>query len=257
MSELHKTFVKHKKLAHPPIFESVLHIRCDLHNLLPNSADSLSVLSQVLDEFEVKHTGQIWEARFSPEKAQAEKTLVGERFASDDGKHVVQVFPNGVAVSLLRPYPDWSVFSGYAINCWESLVDAAGAILNVERIGLRAINKIELPKGPGSIDSLFGEGSPQGLISHCTGKLQRQGFLFCESVRDIERDVQANITRTMQPPTIDSHGNPILLYDIDAFTFPKKEIGKEGIVREVEKLHEFRNEIFFSEMSKCALESFS
>ena len=65
-------------------------------------------------------------------------------FRSEDEKATIQVGDNLVAVSLFRPYTKWDEFRSRIQSAFEALretIDVEG----LERIGLRYINRIEIP----------------------------------------------------------------------------------------------------------------
>lgn len=65
-------------------------------------------------------------------------------FRSADGKDLVQLRRNGFAVNRLSPYSDWETFRDRAAEMWH-LFRARFEVEPVTRIGLRYLNRIELP----------------------------------------------------------------------------------------------------------------
>jgi len=68
------------------------------------------------------------------------------QFLSADGKALVQVGPNLLAVNHLKPYPGWDTFLPMIQEAYRAYIETAPPTA-IQRIGLRYINRIELP-GP-------------------------------------------------------------------------------------------------------------
>jgi len=68
------------------------------------------------------------------------------QFLREDGHALVQVGPNLLAVNHLKPYPGWEAFVPMVQQAYAAYVETAPPA-SIQRIGLRYINRIELP-GP-------------------------------------------------------------------------------------------------------------
>jgi len=75
----------------------------------------------------------------------SEKRTDGFRFTSEDGLTIVQVQKNRFSFHRLKPYLDWERFSKEGMELLECYCEHAKPI-SVERIGLRYLNRIELPQ---------------------------------------------------------------------------------------------------------------
>jgi len=76
------------------------------------------------------------------------------RFLSKDKKTIIQVGQNTLSINRLQPYVNWSEFSSliqYAFNILSRKV-----VLNsIQRVGLRYINRIEIPQKSVILDDYF------------------------------------------------------------------------------------------------------
>jgi len=68
------------------------------------------------------------------------------QFLRQDGNVLVQVGPNLLAVNHLKPYPGWEAFVPMIQQAYRAYVETAPPTA-IQRIGLRYINRVELP-GP-------------------------------------------------------------------------------------------------------------
>lgn len=136
-----------REYANPPVVEAL----CEVH--FADSRWDDTVPGRFFDRvqglgFSEKEPVQRHEARIhlggaaGPTAAVREDTRM--RFRSVDRARVVQVEPELVVVNQLRPYPtfaDWSPTVVSVARTFAELVEAKG----VSRIGLRYINRIDLP----------------------------------------------------------------------------------------------------------------
>lgn len=77
-----------------------------------------------------------------PETSQKQN---GFRLISGDGLRVLQVGTEGFTFSHLQPYAGWTAFSNEAKDLW-SVYKASCAPQEVKRVGLRYINRIDVPE---------------------------------------------------------------------------------------------------------------
>ena len=137
-----------QKYPYPPITEAIAEFRT------ANAATpTLKTLRQVADEFsdELPNVEAAGEASgvFSVDaageaSASASAKQTGYTCRSHDGKLIGIVMQGSFAVSRLAPYGGWGDFSATAKNLWETydrIVKPAGVV----RVGLRYINKIDIP----------------------------------------------------------------------------------------------------------------
>lgn len=86
----------------------------------------------------------------TPAKAQIRKIEIA-RFFNDKKTTLIQVGPRTLSINQLKPYDTWSTFKShieYAFNELSQTIEVAG----LQRIGLRYINRIEIPKEQNKVD---------------------------------------------------------------------------------------------------------
>lgn len=73
---------------------------------------------------------------------------------AEDNKTFVQVGPRLLAVHSLKPYPTWARFKPKSVEAFKSLNEAV-EIAGLDRIGLRYMNRIEIPGSPVRVEDYF------------------------------------------------------------------------------------------------------
>jgi len=73
------------------------------------------------------------------------------QFLREDGKALVQVGPDLLVINHLKPYAGWELFKADIAYCLATYFDTIMPI-GVRRIGLRYINRIEIPSASIQID---------------------------------------------------------------------------------------------------------
>jgi uncharacterized protein (TIGR04255 family) len=69
---------------------------------------------------------------------------VGHRRASNDATEIILFMPDTLIVSQLAPYPGWESFFSRFVRDWK-LWKREIAFLKINRLGVRYINRIDLP----------------------------------------------------------------------------------------------------------------
>jgi uncharacterized protein (TIGR04255 family) len=146
-----------RKYVNDPIAEAVCEFR-----LLPDSPWDLATPGllyeslkdrfphreqEVIPRIEMKAT----EARIEPQIQVIEQI----RFVTEDKKSFVRIAPRVLAVHRLRPYESWEGFRpdvALLLSTLRQHVDVSG----FERVGLRYINRIEIPEETVDLDKYFG-----------------------------------------------------------------------------------------------------
>lgn len=139
------------KYPNPPILEVI----CEIHFALPASLNQ-EALARMQPRWKLKYpkqqivTARSVELQFSVDKMQADSKEIGHKLVarSDDEKHLAQLGPSFLAVNRLRPYVGWEEeFRDTILARFEEVREEYGLSL-IQRIGLRYINKIDLPQSP-------------------------------------------------------------------------------------------------------------
>lgn len=135
-----------KRYRHPPIIEALCEFRFE-----PGSPWDLAIPGLVYEKvktgFPKRRQAKAFEVSVAASVEGVEQRVTTTeriQFLRDDEKALIQVDRNLVAVNHLKPYPGWQQFlpliqSGFL--AYKEVVRPKG----IQRIGLRYINRIEIP----------------------------------------------------------------------------------------------------------------
>ncbi|WP_279165294.1 TIGR04255 family protein [Thermus scotoductus] len=136
-----------KKYRNPPLVEAICEFR-----LTQNTHWDLMIpglfYEGVKNEFPHREQRSVQELQLiqGPQGIRQE-LRVSERalLFSPDRKLVIQLGPHILVVNALKPYPTWEGFKPRIEMAWKKLQEIMD-VQGLERIGLRYINRIELPQ---------------------------------------------------------------------------------------------------------------
>jgi uncharacterized protein (TIGR04255 family) len=142
-------------LKHAPIVEAMIDLRVDRADGLTLDG-LLSVHARIERDYPVQKTRRIASSRLdlsdaAQPVATADSRIDAYRFETRDGQRVLQAQMDGFTFSQLKPYEDWTTFRDEAKRLWRTYVAIAKPD-RVKRVGLRFINRIELPTPTGKLD---------------------------------------------------------------------------------------------------------
>lgn len=145
-----------KKYEKPPIIEVVCEFRLTSEATWDITIPGL-IYEKVNAEFPDKKARTIQEVRTTKDKGgtgyqvQAQQRVL---FLTKDGKVFIQVGPHLFAVNCLEPYPGWANFRPKVESSFEALIKTIN-ISTFQRIGLRYINRIEVPDHSFDLEDYF------------------------------------------------------------------------------------------------------
>jgi uncharacterized protein (TIGR04255 family) len=244
---------KYPTLKKAPIVEALV----DIQTTFPSALD-MSVFEnfyrQVADAYPNREQQGFIEVAIAttsqgvPQALNPKTTLAGLRLSSVDKKHIIQVGGRGFTFSQLAPYRDGDEFRDLAHDLWTVFANLTPSV-QVNRLALRCINRIELPLPLHDFDDYFKtfirlpEGIPQGLAELLMRfvlphpNLSNAGALVTIQVESIQPEV------TYIP----------VLFDIDVFQMVSFQPDSKEIWENIELLREFRNQIFFESLTEKTL----
>lgn len=178
--------------------------------------------------------------------------LKGYFFKSSDEKTIAQFRADGFTFNRLRPYTSWEDLFPQAIELW-SLYCIISKPEVVTRLAVRDINRIELPGGSVTLETLKSHlratpvippELPQSIIS----------FLTRVTIRDTATDIAAHIAQALEGSAPGKQ--PAVILDIDAFMEREFSVDDPAIEQTFGQLREFKNLIFFNSLTDDALRRF-
>lgn len=175
----------------------------------------------------------------------------GLRCESTDHLHIAQFNRDGFVFSRLRPYDHWEQFQGEAMRLWRIYQDLASPS-GIQRLGLRFINRIELPvDGPPPDDYLR---MPSEVLAGMP--LSRVGFFHRDVLAVQGYPYIVTIVRTVQPIQVTGNKGFGLLLDIDVFSTEPFDLRDDLLTQRLVEMRWLKNKAFFGSITQQALETF-
>jgi uncharacterized protein (TIGR04255 family) len=247
---------KFEHLPRAPIIEALIDFRADATDSWDLPSITAKLKEQLLDypTVEVQNTWQT-DLKIVP----GQLTLTNQRdvaqgvqLKSADGHHVANFHPTGFTFSRLQPYEDWEHLRYEAFRLWP-IYQTVAKPDKVQRIGLRYINRFEMPLGEAQFEDYINPHPtpPHGL------KLPHSGFLHVDTLTTPGYPYLINMIQTIQPPQPPGSKGYVLILDIDVFTFQTMEAGDSNWLRDrLAEMRWLKNKVFFGSVTSKALESF-
>lgn len=240
-------------LSRAPIVEAILEIRTRAESsweegpLREALSRRLSDYPRVLNRRRMQQ-----EMRINPSKAEhvvSDIGWTGLEFQTSNGKQVARFDQNAFSFSRLRPYQRWEKFEGEALRLWGLHLSIAHPV-EVQRTGLRFINRIQLPTGRIDVEDYLvgGPHQPKGLPMHSNG------FLHQDMLGVPGTEFKCQVIRTVQASESSDLG-PMLILDIDVFTVASTVPSEEVLRKRLENMRYLKNTIFFGTITPKTKES--
>jgi uncharacterized protein (TIGR04255 family) len=242
-------------LASAPIVEAIIDIRAQLatpleegsiRSYLEGKIDGYSYLdSQHEFQHELKFDG-----KKPPEQTLKKIGWKGLRFQTADHKNIVQFNYDGFLYSRLAPYENWNSFVDEGLRHWQIFRELTQPV-EINRIGLRFINRIELPPGEVFFEHYINPAptSPRDL------DIPFLGYLHQEKLAVPGYSYAINLIRTIQPPQDAKNEGLKLIFDIDVFTVQSFEYDEARITHALAEMRWLKNKAFFGSITEKALET--
>jgi uncharacterized protein (TIGR04255 family) len=229
-------------LSKAPITEAIIEIRGRAS--VPWNEDTICAeLKRRLPDYPKHRSGRAkkiqWNLQKEPNVAVENLGWKGIRFTSTDEKQIATFNIDSFALSRLQPYEDWKRFTREAKRLWEIHTKVAHPI-EIQRLGVRFINRIELSREKIEIRDYFNGFSP--AVPEIL--LDINSFLHHDVLSVPGYPYMVNIIKTIQPQS-PNQGSALIL-DIDAYTQEPFEPNSNAIDQKLLFLHWLKNKIFFS-----------
>jgi uncharacterized protein (TIGR04255 family) len=248
-----------ENLPNAPIVEAVIDIRCRAEVALEETTLKTQLAEKLVDYqyLDAVHDFKVEQQVHLREELPEEPIIrrlgwKGIRFiASDDKKHIAHFNRDGFRFSRLEPYLSWDNLFEEGMRLWSIYVDIAQPS-EIHRIGLRYINRIQLPP-----NELHFEKYLQPTVQPPMGlDLPFQGFLHQDTLAVPGYLYAINIIRTIQPPVSPTAQGMGLILDIDAFTTQGFALDPSLMEKRMLELRWLKNKVFFGSVTPEALKLF-
>jgi len=240
-------------LPHAPIVEAVIDIRSQ-PTVAFEEATFKPQLEAKLGGYEYLDSQRTFQHEFRVEAGKPPSAMArdmgwqGLRFQSTDKKQIAQFNRNEFVLSRLEPYQSWEQLYEEGMRLWSLYVELAQPV-EIKRIGLRYINRIQLPPGELRFEKYMGPAPapPQGLT------LPFRGFMHQDTLEVTGHPYAINVIRTIQPSGDSGVPGMGLILDIDAFTTEEFELNEVLLKRHLLAMRWLKNKMFFGSVTPMAL----
>lgn len=248
-----RTDEKFETLPRAPIVEAVLDIHAAAAETLAE-APARADLEKALTDYQYLDSQRGFQSEVKIEPGKPPSPTVqdlgwtGLRFQSVDKKHIGQFNREGFVFSRLEPYVDWPQLVGEGLRLWNLFCGLARPT-EINRIGLRFINRIALPPGEVKVEDYIQQvpTAPQGL------ELPFLGYLHQHLLAVPGHPYAVNVIQTIQPPQ-QNQGMGLIL-DIDVFT-QDIPIKFEELSHRLEEMRWLKDKVFFGSITEKSKEMF-
>lgn len=228
-----------KKYNNPPIIEAVCEFK-----LAPDTPWDLTtpglVYEKISKEFVHKEEHPIQELILVKTAEGLQQTVLQDqriRFLTNDKKTFIQLGTRLLSVNRLRPYSTWEEFKPSIERAFSALNETV-EIKNIQRIGLRYINRIDIPSKTVDLDKYFdfrpflGENLPQFLKSFIVG---------CEiPFRDEQDSCKVQLTNAIP----EAPGSSSYILDLDYYINKPEAVSKDEALEWVWRAHNNVENVF-------------
>lgn len=175
----------------------------------------------------------------------------GLQFQSKDQKYIAQFNRDGFALGRLQPYESWEKLSREAKRLWSGYARFLKP-QQIDRVGLRYINRIQLPFGEVNFEEYLrvSPSTPPEL------DFPISGFMHQDSVVVPNNPYAINIIKTIQPPNLMAGIGLGLILDIDVTTTQFFENDDVKLEAHLSKMRWLKNKVFFGSVKPRSLEMF-
>ena len=236
-----------------PITEAVIHLRVAGNA----SADDQKIVVRRLSK-DYPHSNPLQAFNVTIDttggSAAVEQKPQGFRLSSADQADLVLVFPNGIAIARVAPYPGWEHLRERAQAAWAEWRRSV-AYSPLTRLGIRYLNRIDIRLGGEPVLDLdlylnFRPHIPK------IGKGPISGYMLQATLPTANDLWSASITSTIvSPPPLINHVS--LLLDIDIFRTQAIPGNEAELWRAVEEARALKNSVFESCISDKSRELFA
>jgi uncharacterized protein (TIGR04255 family) len=242
-------------LPRAPIVEAVIEIRARAEAPWEESTISRQISDRLQDypqstPFKEVQDEVILDPNRPVEAFRRDLGWKGVKAHSQDGRQVVRFSRDAFLFARLAPYEGWEKFLDEAKRLWAIHLHLTRPS-DVQRLGLRFVNRIVLPPGDPRFEDYINPHSipPPQLDFPFTGFLHRDSFVVpsypyaINTVKVIEQgqDIPAGI---------------VMLLDIDVFTLNPFELREETLTLYLAQMRYLKNKVFFGSLTEKALKNF-
>lgn len=241
-------------LPKAPIVEAIIDIRA-VAPVQNNEADVKEFVAENFGEYQFLDSQRAFEIQMHfapnvfPNPTSQDMGWKGCRFRSQDQKYIARFDRDGFVLSRLEPYESWDIFLKEAMRLWSGYAEFLNP-QQINRIGLRYINRIQLPMGDLDFESYI-QVSPSPIELD----FPVSGFMHQDSVVIPDHPYGINMIKTIQRPNPATNLGLGLILDIDVYTSAPFDQGID-IEKCLAEMRWLKNKVFFGVVTPKSLEMF-
>mgnify|MGYP001295900426 CR=1 FL=1 len=218
----------------PPVIEAIVEFRFP-----QNSSWDMTIpgrlYERLKDHFPKKESHILQEIQIRPSPQSFQHQITNQEriiLISEDNKQLIQVGPYLLSINRLAPYQGWQEFKPIVQKAMESLVHVID-FKHFQRIGLRYVNKIEIPKnGMPKLNLIknhfnfgifIGDQLPKDVVGFLSGCV----FSFGQDLCKVE------LSESLQ----ENSQSCIFILDLDYFNNQKHPIPKDNVMEWIDNAH--------------------
>jgi len=242
-----------RQLKNAPVKEALIDIQFE-------SSIELTHIDAIADRVRERYSKKtdIWQTVLGIGQSEggqntADNTLLGRRLESKDGRFVLLMRRNGLAVSRLAPYVDWDDLRNEAKTCWAALLEVSG-LPSVSRIAVRYINEIRIPLPIGDFDEFLT--CPPTVPAALPQAISE--FVTRVVIPDPDNQTVSIVTQALQAAPSFVEGKPVapVILDIDVFRVGVLPAAGGEIWALLDILRGQKNKMFFEHLTEKAVEMY-
>lgn len=239
-----------RHLPNAPIIEAVIDIRSRPTALFDESTMK-SRLDAKLDGYHLLDLIFQEQTAMQGGMSHIEQNWKGLRYRSADEKYIAQFHDNRFIFSRLEPYQSWDRFYYEGMRLWSNYIELAKPS-DLQRIGLRYINRIQLPVNELHFEDYLHSAptTPKDF------NLPFLNFLHQDTFEVPGHPYAINITKTIQPPKTQDNQGLSLILDIDIFTNQEPDFAMDLLEQRLIDMHWLKNKVFFGSITDKAMTLF-
>lgn len=228
-----------RKYKKPPIIEALCEFRFEPGEEWDITFPGL-FYEKVRDNFPKKKSSRRMQFRAISEAEEPhirQEIVEFIQFLRQDEKALVQIVPNLLAVNHLKPYPTWNEFRPIILNSLSKYREIANP-KGIMRIGLRYINRIELPGERVELEDYF------DFYPHLGSELPKEHGPFIVGIQLIYEDGRDILKLEMASEKYQPPRGLTMLFDLDYFLSKPDGISMDNIEEWIEIAHTRVEETF-------------
>lgn len=247
---------KFRHLRNAPIVEAVIEIRARAEGPWEESAVVQELKGKLTSDYPkvLSQTNLRGEFTIHLDQAAAGSSATdlqwrGCRFQSADDRHIAQFNRDGFVFSRLPPYESWDRFYSEAMRLWRLHKEVARPT-EAQRIGLRFINRIELPLGQLRFEDYIQPAPrpPKGMSLPFLTFFQRDTLLA--------NTYALNVTRATQRGRAGESSGIAVILDIDVVHPSVTDLQEAVLEKVISEMRWLKNKAFFGSITLKALKRF-